>query len=163
MNQSTRGEGYMTPIRATDERIVPYSQCEVWKVLVDIAAYPAWWPRTVGLRILHREVELVGSSFELRPFGGRSFCCRIESVEEPNMLRMRYYGGFIDGRGEWRLQPVGLKTRVVYELDVRAAGRIVAWIGRLLPLSRLHSFQMNGVLRQLEKKVEKNAKSGIAQ
>lgn len=57
------------------------------------------------------------------------------------------------GRGEWRLEPSGSGTRVRYELDVQAAGRVVAWIGRVIPLGRLHSRQMQGVLRRLEREL----------
>jgi ribosome-associated toxin RatA of RatAB toxin-antitoxin module len=120
-------------------------------VLADVAAYPSWWPRHLGLRVLHREAGLVGSEVEQRPFGGRPFRCRVEAVEEPSRIRTQYHGGFIEGRGEWRLEPVGAGTRVRYELDVHAEGRVVAWLGRILPLGRLHSRQMQKVFRQLQR------------
>ena len=84
----------MTPIRATDELIVPFPKDKVWNVLADVASYPDWWPRAVGLSVLNAEPEIVGSSFELRPLGGRPFRSRIESIEAPNKLRMQYFGGF---------------------------------------------------------------------
>ena len=87
----------------------------------------------------------------MRPFGGRPFRCRVEAVAEPSSIRTQYYGGFIEGRGEWRLSPSGSGTRVRYELDVLAEGRLVAWLARILPLGRLHSRQMQGVFRQLER------------
>lgn len=147
-----------TPIRATDEIVLPFPPSDVWCVLEDIDEYPKWWPRSVGLRVLHREPQLVGSSLQLRPLGGRSFSCRVESIDPPNRLAMRYFGGFIDGIGEWRLEPIGSSTRVQYELNVNATGLFVALIGRMLPLSRIHSFQMKQVLRNLEKAVGKKIK-----
>ena len=144
----------MTSIFATDERIIPFPKDEVWNVLADVAAYPDWWPRAVGLRVLNAESEIVGSSFELRPLGGRPFRCRIESIEAPSKIRMQYLGGFIEGRGEWRIESLGSNTQVQYELNVQATGRMVAWIGRLLPLSRFHSYQMKQVLRNLEREVK---------
>ncbi len=141
--------GTVTPIQATDEMIVPLPPTEVWRVLADIAAYPRWWPRSLGLRVLHCEAGLVGSEVELRPFGGRPFRCRIDAVEEPRRMRTRYYGGFINGRGEWHLEPAASGTRVRYELDVRAEGRLVAGLSRILPLARIHSRQMQGVFRGL--------------
>ena len=143
--------GVVTPIRATDEAIVPFPPTEVWRVLADVADYPRWWPRHLGLRVLHREAGLVGSEVEQRPFGGRPFRCRVEAVEEPSSIRAQYHGGFIEGRGEWRLEAVGSGTRVRYELDVHAEGRVVACLGRILPLGRIHSRQMRSVFRQLER------------
>jgi ribosome-associated toxin RatA of RatAB toxin-antitoxin module len=131
--------------------VVPFSPSEVWRVLTDLAAFPGWWPRRLQLRVLHREPGLVGSEVEMRPFGGRPFLCRVESVEEPCSIRTQYHGGFITGRGEWRLEPSGSGTRVRYELDVQAEGRVVAWLDRVLPLGRIHSSQMHGVFRQLER------------
>jgi uncharacterized protein YndB with AHSA1/START domain len=143
--------GTVTPIKAIDEAIVPFPPTEVWRVLADIAAYPDWWPRHLGLRVVHRERGLVGSEVEQRPFGGRPLRCRVEAVEEPFSIRTRYHGGFIEGRGEFRLESVGSGTRVRYELDVHAEGRAVACLGRILPLGRIHSRLMLSVFRQLER------------
>jgi uncharacterized protein YndB with AHSA1/START domain len=149
----------MTPILAKDERTIPFLVGEVWNVLANIEAYPNWWPRSVGLRVLSSEREIVGSSFELRPLGGRPFRCRIQSIESPSKLRLHYFGGFIEGRGEWRLESSGPNTQVQYLLDVQAAGRVVAFIGRLLPLNRIHSYQMKQVLRNLETAVKQQSLS----
>jgi ribosome-associated toxin RatA of RatAB toxin-antitoxin module len=145
----------MTPIFATDERILPFEREQVWHVLANVAVYPDWWPRSVGMRVLHVAPEIIGSSFQLRPLGGRAFRCRIESLESLKTMRMRYFGGFIEGQGEWRLEALGSETRVQYELDVQAAGRVVACIAKLRPLNRFHSYQMKQVLRNLEGEVRR--------
>jgi ribosome-associated toxin RatA of RatAB toxin-antitoxin module len=150
----------MTPIIATDELIVPFPRDLVWKVLENFSSYPDWWPRSVGLSIVNLEPELLGSTFQLRPMGGRAFYCRVESMDEPNSIRMQYFGGFIEGRGEWRIESVEDLTRIQYELDVLAAGRMVAWIGRIFPLGRFHSFQMKDVLSRLERQIKKVAENG---
>lgn len=141
----------LTPIHASDEALLPCAVDRVWKTLADIPAYPAWWPRSLRLRVLTSRPGLIGSEVEVRPVGGRSFRCRVESVEENRRLRMTYLGGFIAGWGEWQLEPEGAGTRVRYTLDVTAEGRLVAWVGRLVSLGKIHSRQMQGVLRQLER------------
>lgn len=143
----------MTPVRATDELTIPFAIEDVWSVLVRIREYPQWWPRSVGLRVLKEKPEVVGSSVQLRPFGGRAFKCRVLEMEVPSRLCMEYFGGFIEGRGEWRLETIGDATRVQYVLDVQAAGLIVACLGRITPLGKFHSMQMKSVLRQLENRV----------
>lgn len=147
----------MTPIQAIDELTIPFAIEEVWSVIVRIKEYPTWWPWSVGLSVLNDEPEVVGSTLQLRPFGGRAFKCCVLSMEEPSRLCMEYLGGFIEGHGEWRLESVGKATRVQYVLDVRAAGRIVACVGRIIPLGKFHSMQMKSVLRQLESRVRKVA------
>jgi ribosome-associated toxin RatA of RatAB toxin-antitoxin module len=145
----------LTPIHATDARIVPFSQQQIWNVLVDIDTYPRWWPSMIGLRVERVDPNLIGSELKLRPLGGRAFRCRVASVDAPNRLVMEYFGGFIEGIGVWHLEAMESATRVQYELDVRAAGKLVAWIGRVIPLAKFHSVQMESVLRQLEKRVNR--------
>jgi len=88
---------------------------------------------------------------ELRPRGGRAFRCRVESLEAPRRLRLRYPGDFIVGTGEWRLDAAPGGTRVVYELDVVAHGHLAAWLRKFLSFGRLHSKLMRGVLENLER------------
>lgn len=139
-----------TPIRAIDT-IVIHAPCPVvWGALVDVGGYPQWWPASLRLRVLSVHKELLGTEIEMRPFGGRPFRCRIEHVEELTCIRTRYFGGFIEGVGEWRVEPEEKGTRVTYKLDAVAHGRLVAWLGRIIDLSRLHSKPMRQLLRNLE-------------
>lgn len=152
-----------TPIRATDEITVPFPASEAWSVLTDFAAYPRWWPKSLGLRLLSAGEGLVGTEVELRPFGGRPFRCRVEAVDAPSRIQMRYFGGFIAGSGEWRLEPSGEETRVLYQLDVRAHGWLVGLLGRVFHLGRLHSRSMQSVLRSLEQELARRggARDGV--
>jgi carbon monoxide dehydrogenase subunit G len=68
---------------------------------------------------------------------------------------MRYGEGFITGTGEWRLVAEAGGTRVAYALDVSAHGWLVALLGRLLPLGRVHSRSMRQVLANLEAEVRR--------
>lgn len=138
-----------TPIQATDEILVPFPAAEVWPVLVDFAGYQHWWPKSLAIRVIAEGAGLVGTQLEIRPLGGRPFQCQVEAVEWPSRIRMRYFGGFIDGFGEWRLEPVGQQTRVIYQLDVQAHGWLVVLLGKVLNLARLHSRSMQTVLENL--------------
>ncbi len=143
----------VTPIKALDEIIIPASIESVWESVADVASYADWWPKSIRVRVLQVETDGIGSCLELHPVGGRAFRCRIEAIARPSQMTMQYFGGFISGQGEWRLQSVDGGTKVQYHLDVQAAGRLVAWIGRLVPLGKIHSYQMQGVLRRLSVKV----------
>ena len=70
-------------------------------------------------------------------------------------MRMRYGDGFVTGSGEWRLEAVAGGTRVVYALDVLAHGWLVALLGKLLPLGKIHSKSMQEVLANLEAEVRR--------
>ncbi len=139
-----------TPIRAVDERVLPFAPDQIWPVLADVNGYPQWYPPSLQLQVRTVTADGIGSVVELRPRGGRAFRCRVESLEPPRRMRMRYPGDFIAGTGEWRLEPVAGGTRVVYELDVVAHGRLAAWLGKLLPLGKIHSKFMREVLENLE-------------
>lgn len=142
-----------TPIVATDATTIPGSTSDVWCVLADIGRYPLWWPKSVRVRVTLGATAIPGTELEIRPFGGRPFRCRVESVEEPRRIAMRYVGGFIEGRGEWTLEPLGRETRVTYRLDVRAQGRLVVLLGRVLDLAALHSRLMRSILANLRREV----------
>jgi len=145
-----------TPIHANDEITIPAPVSEVWPVLADVAGYPRWWPRSLGVRLLTGGGELLGTEVEMRPSGGRSFVCRVEAVEVPTRIRMRYGGGFIDGFGEWRLQPLGAQTRVSYQLEVQAHGWLVFCLGKVMNLAGVHSRSMREVLKNLKHVLDQN-------
>lgn len=138
-----------TPIRAVDDVTIPFPPSEVWPVIADVAGYAGWWPKALRVRVVAGGTEAVGTDIELHPPGGRPFRCRVESAEPPRRMVVRYHGGFLSGTGEWRLDPVGDGTRVVYTLDVYAAGWIVAVLGRFLDLGRMHSKSMQEVITSL--------------
>lgn len=138
-----------TPIHATDEITIPLPATEVWPVFADFGAYSRWWPKSLEIRVLSGGVELLGTEVEVRPFGGRSFRCRVEAVDVPKRMQMRYFGGFIEGFGEWRLEPLGQETRVIYRLEAKAYGWLVVLLGKVLNLARLHSRLMQTVLQNL--------------
>jgi uncharacterized protein YndB with AHSA1/START domain len=143
-----------TPIHATDEITIPFPATEVWEVLADFERYPQWWPKSLDIRVLSGGMELLGTEVELRPAGGRAFRCRVEAVDLPKCIGMRYFGGFIDGFGAWRLEPLGQETRVIYQLEVNAHGWLVSLLGKVLNLGRMHSRLMQTVLRNLNQMLE---------
>ena len=145
-----------TPIQATDEITIHATVSEVWPVLADVAGYPRWWPRSLGVRVASTGGELLGTEVEMRQSGGRSFVCRVEAVEVPTRIRMRYGGGFIDGFGEWRLEPLGAQTRVSYQLEVEAHGWLVYCLGKVMNLAGVHSRSMREVLKNLKHVLDQN-------
>lgn len=144
-----------TPIRAVDERVLPFAPDQIWPVLADVNGYPQWYPPSLQLQVRAVTADGIGSEVELLPRGGRAFRCRVESLEPPRRLRLRYPGDFIVGTGEWRLDAAPGGTRVVYEFDVVANGWLAAVIGRVLPLSPIHSKAMREVLVNLEAEVRR--------
>ena len=139
-----------TPINAIDEITIALSPSEVWKVLADFRGYSHWWPKSLGLRLVSGGDASLGTEMEIRPNGGRPFRCRVEQVVEPQHIRMRYFGGFVDGIGEWLLEPRGGETRVIYRLEVRANGWLVVLLGKMFNLGQIHSRSMQAVLQNLK-------------
>lgn len=143
------------PIQACDERVIPFAREQMWSVLVNLPSSPRWWPASVKLKVLSASPGVVGSEMEVHPRGGRPFRCRVETVEPPGRMRIRYGNGFIVGTGEWRLTAVPGGTRVTCEWDVVAMGWLVALLGKLLPLARFHSRSMAEVLEALEQETRR--------
>ena len=150
---------HLTPIQADDAVLLPHPPEEVWRVLYDVERYPAWWPRSLRVRVISSTPEVIGSQFEIRTSGGRPFCCRIVGFTDQRSIQTEYFGGFITGRGEWRIEPEGTGTRVRYILDVQASGWLVAFLAHWISLSRIHSRQMQQVFQNLER--ESLARSDI--
>ena len=146
-----------TPIRAVDERVLPFAPDQIWPVVADVNGYPRWYPPSLHLQVRVVTADGIGSEVELRPRGGRAFRCRVESLEAPRRLRLRYPGDFIVGTGEWRLDAVPGGTRVTYEMDVVATGRLVVLLGWLLPLGKIHSKFMREVLANLERETTRRS------
>jgi uncharacterized protein YndB with AHSA1/START domain len=89
-----------TPIRPVDERVLPFAPDQIWPVLADVNGFPNWYPPSLHLQERAVTAVGIGSEVELRPRGGRAFRCRVESLEPPLRMRMRYPGDFIAGVGE---------------------------------------------------------------
>ncbi len=139
----------VTRIRTSQELTVPFPPHDVWAVLSDVAAYPDWWPAKLGVQILHHPGELLGAEFEVRPMLGRMFCIRFEELESMRCMRLRFFGGSLEGPGGFHFQDLDGATRVRYEMDVFSRGLDVAVLSQVLPLERIHQSRMRSVLRSL--------------
>lgn len=149
-----------TPIRATDEVLLPFPPETVWGVLADVKSYVRWWPESLGLRVLSVGDGLVGAELAMKPARGRPFRCRVVSAEAPSRMTLQYFGGFIAGTGEWRLEPSGAGTRLAYRIDVSASGWLVALLSRVMNLGAVHSRQMQEVFANLRRTLEERAANG---
>ena len=157
MTTATERSG--SPIRAADTMRLDAPAIAVWQVLTDFAAYPRWYPRRVGMSVVHVAPDGIGTELRLRPLGGRSFHCRVETLDQPHQIRVRYHGDFIAGTGEWLLEPERAHTRVTYRVDVVAHGLLATVLGRVIDLVSVHSNQMRAVMRDLGAEVRRRAVS----
>ena len=139
----------VTRIRTSQELAVPFTPEEVWGVLADVAAYPDWWPAKLGVEILHHTGELLGTEFEVRPVMGRLFRIRVEEIEGTRSMRLRFFGGSLEGPGGFHLHALEGATQVRYEMDVFTRGLDVAVMSVVLPLESIHRSRMRSVLNSL--------------
>ena len=141
------------PIQMADETYIPLSPATIWPVLADIAQYPNWWPWLLFVSPLRVNQGLIGTEFTIRPYGWRSFCCQVVSVEEPVRICLKYDGVYMGGVAEWRLEPVDDGTRVIYDMDAEVNDPLVALVGKVIDLKSIHSFSMRNIFRNLKKKL----------
>lgn len=141
------------PIRMADAAYLPLAPALIWPVLIDFPRYPQWWPRSLFVRLLHAEPGLVGTEYTIRPYGWRSFCCQVVSVEEPVRMCLQYDGVYMEGVAEWRLEPVGQGTRVIYAMDAEVHDPLVECIGKIINLQSIHSYSMRNIFQNLNKQL----------
>ena len=151
----------VTRIRTSEELTVPFTPEEVWDVLAAASAYPNWWPVQWPARVLSDQPGLLGSEIEVRPLVGGMFRFRFEELHEPFAMRLRFFGGRLEGPGGFLLQPGDDGgTRIRYDIDVFARGMGTAAVSQVFPLEAVQRFHMRSVLRNLEKEVR--AKRDVA-
>lgn len=149
----------VTRIRTSQELTVPFTPEEVWAVLADVAAYPEWWPGKLAVEILYHPGELLGAEFEVRPVMGRMFRIRFEELEDGRSMRLRFFGGSLEGPGGFHLLDLDGATQVRYEMDVFARGLDVAVMSQVLPLEHIHRSRMRSVLNSLAARLKKVRKA----
>jgi carbon monoxide dehydrogenase subunit G len=66
-------------------------------------------------------------------------------------MKIQYFGRFIEGTGEWRLEEAASGTRLTYSIDAQARGWLVALLSLVINLGAVHSRQMRGVFENLSR------------
>jgi ketosteroid isomerase-like protein len=126
----------------------------VWTVLTDVAAYPDWWPSAFGSGRETETPESVGTDWEVRSLLAPTVRLRLEELEPPDSVRIRFFGEALEGPGGFHLTPAEGGTRITYAVDVFARGLGVAALSHVLPLGRIYGLRMKGVLRSLRGRLE---------
>lgn len=141
----------MRRIAVTDETDLPFPPSEVWRAITDLEASPNWWRPQVKVVIREALPELVGSTMEVRPFGGMAFVCRVSAVEPMKTMTIQYVDGVYRGNGIWTLTPTESGTRLSYAIDLEVRSRLLVLLSYLLNFGRIHSRLMKQVFANLER------------
>jgi ribosome-associated toxin RatA of RatAB toxin-antitoxin module len=154
-------------IRAEDVVDVPYPPSAVFRVLLDVADYDAWWPWYLGVDVIAADPSgrppgeaspPVGARLRIRALAGYDFTWRVEHVEPDRAIRLRYEDGPYAGTGEWRLEPTALGTRVSFVADATTSHPLLGQLGQVLDLGVGHSLVMRGVLAGLGRALATHAR-----
>jgi hypothetical protein len=81
---------------------------------------------------------------------------RTVGADNPNRLDVEYISGDCIGTGSFKLDSVGDKTQVIFEWNTTTNNFLFHVIGHLLPISRIHSWLVISVLKNLDKHVSNN-------
>ena len=123
---------------------------QVWDVLTDLAAYPAWNPfivRAEGVVDPGRRLAL-----RMQPVGGRAMTLRPRLVEVDAPRKLRWRGqlglpGLMDADHTFILQPQGSGARLIQQETFR--GILVPLVAASLERSTLPAFvAMNEALKK---------------
>jgi ribosome-associated toxin RatA of RatAB toxin-antitoxin module len=149
----------MRRVCADDAIEIPGPLPRVWQVVSDFAAYPRWWPSSAHLTVHRVTPELVGSTFELKPYGGKAFTVEVVGVKPGAALHMTY-SGIYRGTGEWKVAVSNDgNSHINYRIDLAIADRSTALLSYVLPVSRIHSRLMRHVFEGLQNHLASDAES----
>lgn len=129
----------------------------VWAVIVDFEAYGDWWPPGFVLNVTPSPRAPLGTEIEVQPRLARTFFLRVEEADAARSMRIRFFGGALEGPAYLVVEPSGKGTRVACEVDVFARGLPMAALSLVLPLKTMHALHLRRVLQGLQRQVGKRA------
>ncbi len=115
----------MRKIQACDSIKLTNSIDEIWNVLIDIPSYQKWLPKVIDIIVSNYSDKIIGTDFVVKPFGGQSFSCRIESIVPMNEINLFYFDGLYRGKGNWDIKSYNNLAIVSYSVDLIIVNKFV--------------------------------------
>jgi ribosome-associated toxin RatA of RatAB toxin-antitoxin module len=144
----------MPQIKAYDDIQLNCSVDDVWNVLTDIPQYYKWWPKSVNLKVSNFNEDIVNTTFEARPLGGKSFSCKVVSVIPKKEIKLNYFEGIYRGEGVWKVENKNNLVNVSYKVDLEIVDKSIAFLSRLVSIPKLHSMIFKRILKGLAEQVK---------
>jgi ribosome-associated toxin RatA of RatAB toxin-antitoxin module len=144
----------MPQIKAYDDIQLNCSVDDVWNVLTDIPQYYKWWPKSVNLKVSNFNEDIVNTTFEARPLGGKSFSCKVVSVILKKEIKLNYFEGIYRGEGVWKVENKNNLVNVSYKVDLEIVDKSIAFLSRLVSIPKLHSMIFKRILKGLDEQVK---------
>jgi len=120
------------PVKSRDAVTYASPPERVWAMLADWPRYPEWMPDVASVRSLGAERQLgLRLLVRTRILGVPAVNDLIEVTawDPPRRMAIRHTG-LVTGAAEWRLDPVPMGTRFVWEEDVRLEFlTMFPWVG----------------------------------
>lgn len=106
-----------------ENRVVPYSQEQMYNLVADVAAYPQFLPWCVGSRIrTQTETEIVADlTIGFGPFR-ESFTSRVV-LERPHLVQVKYERGpfkYLNNNWMFDPDPAGCRVRFFVDFEFRS-------------------------------------------
>lgn len=147
----------MSQIKAYDEILLNCSADDVWNILTDIPHYHKWWPKSVNLKVSNFNKDIVNTQFEARPFGGKSFSCRVVSIVPKKEIKLNYFEGIYRGEGVWNIESKENLISVSYKVDLQIVNKSIIILSKIIPIPKLHSMIFKRILAGLAEQVKSNS------
>jgi ribosome-associated toxin RatA of RatAB toxin-antitoxin module len=140
--------------KAYDEIKLECSVDDAWNILTDIPQYNKWWPKVVNLKVLKWYTDIAGTEFQARPFGGKSFSCRVVSILPKKEIKLNYFEGIYRGEGLWNIESKENLISVSYKVDLEIVDKSIALLSRVIPIPKLHSIIFKRILAGLAEQIK---------
>ena len=144
----------MPQIKAYDEIQLNCLVDDVWNILIDIPNYNKWWPKSVNLKVINFNNDIVNTQFEARPLGGKSFSCKVVSLIPNKEIRLNYFDGIYRGEGVWKLERKEKSITVSYTVDLEIVDKSITILSKVVPIPKLHSLIFKQILKGLSQQIK---------
>lgn len=144
----------MPQIKAYDEIKLDCSVDDAWNILTDIPQYNKWWPKVVNLKVLKWYPDIVGTEFQARPLGGKSFSCRVVSILPKKEIKLNYFEGIYRGEGIWNIESKENLISISYKVDLEIVDKSIALLSRVISIPKLHSIIFKRILAGLAEQIK---------
>ncbi len=144
----------MADLEGTYSAVLPVSPKAACDAVLDVAAYPSWWSRSLTSSLAKGEKgkAKVGSLVTSK-LDRVTFEYEVKKIDPGKRIEMECVGGSYRGPAIWTFAPEKKGTKVTYEIRLNAAGLVVKALGKAFDVGKIHEKVVTSSLARLAEKL----------
>ena len=126
---------------------------QVFPTLLDLEGYSRWWPKQIHFEIAAPLPPKVGTKIRISNGPLVKWTATIQEIIPNQLIRFEYSDGVWKGTAEWIIHERNSGSEVSYRISILPAQGWLKVLGKILDLGKLHSKEMEKILKNLKKKI----------